>query len=95
LLPASASQLDALESKITSASLKSQQISNQATSLRPVLEQALQSDDIDQLSWVLDQRDSQLIDTTTRTLSTENKSITQLFTHILGRFQKESPESQS
>ena len=52
LLPSDAS-LDNIESRMTSVSLGNKKLAQPGASLTNVLRQALQSDDTDQLDWVI------------------------------------------
>jgi len=62
LLPTDAKSLDTLESRLTSASLKSAPKQKKGASLSTVLTQALQSEDIEQLDWVLAQQENVLVE---------------------------------
>ena len=65
LLPSDAS-LDNIESRMTSVSLGKgkKQAAQPGASLSNVLKQALQSDDTDQLDWVVTQKDAAVIEAT-------------------------------
>jgi len=79
LLPDGAT-LHNMESAMTSVSQKPA-----GGSLTTVLQQALQSDDQEQLDWILAQREISLVTSTIRSLNVEY--VGRLLTQILNRFQ--------
>ena len=90
LLPSDAS-LENIESRMTSISLTNQKKGKAAAqqpgaSLTNVLRQALQSDDTDQLEWVITQKDPAMIESTLTQLH-EKEAITGFFRLVLSKFQ--------
>jgi len=81
LLPSGLS-LDSLESAMTSVTQK-----QQGGSLTQVLQQALQSDDQEQLDWILAQKELGLITLTVKAMKQEY--VGKLFNTILAKFQQE------
>ena len=89
LLPSDAS-LDNIESRMTSVSLggpssKAARAQQPGASLTNVLKQALQSEDVDQLDWVMSQGDAAMIEATLQQLS-ERDSIAAFFRLVLTKF---------
>ena len=93
LLPSDAS-LDNIESRMTSVSLGAAYSKNSlqqrtgGASLANVLKQALQSDDVDQLDWVMTQKDVSVIESTVAQL-VEKDAIASFFKIVLAKFQQE------
>ena len=92
LLPSDAS-LDSLESRMTSAVSQptKRDGATPGASLTNVLRQALQSDDTDQLEWVVAQRDPELVEATLRQL-TDREAIAGFFRLVLAKFQQEKAQ---
>ena len=93
LLPSDAS-LDNIESRMTSISLGNQKkrAAQPGASLTNVLKQALQSDDTDQLDWVVTQQDPAIVEATLTQL-TEKTAIAGFFRLVLAKFQQEKSVS--
>jgi hypothetical protein len=94
LLPQDQS-LENIESRMTSVSLGKGKSASQGivatkpgASLANVLKQALQSDDVEQLDWIMSQRDAVMVEATLAQLS-EETTITQFFKLVLNKFQQE------
>lgn len=89
LLPSDAS-LENIESRMTSVSLgKGKKAAAQpGASLTNVLRQALQSDDTDQLNWVITQRDPAIVEATLVQIQ-EKEAIAGFFRLVLAKFQQE------
>ena len=96
LLP-SDSSLENIESRMTSVSLgkgKGKQAEKGVVATKPgasltnLLKQALQSDDSEQLDWIISQKDSALVESTLAQL-TEESAITAFFKLVLNKFQQE------
>ena len=81
---------DDLESKITSASSKNVMVTK---SLGTVLSQALTADDMQQLDWIFQSRDSDTVNNTLLSLK-EPKLISSLFRQIVVKFQSEDLSKQ-
>ena len=69
------------------ASVKQNTLKTQGGSLTQVLQQALQSDDQEQIEWILQQRDLDLITLSLKGL--ESKYVEKLLVQVLARFQQE------
>lgn len=76
-------------SRKTSASTFNQAPQIQGGSLATILHQSLQSEDKDQLDWILSNSDTAIIDRTLLQIR-EQKTISQLFKQLLMRFQEQS-----
>ena len=93
LLPQDSS-LENIESRMTSVSLgvgKGKQgsaVTKPGASLTNILKQALQSDDVEQLDWIISQRDPGMVESTLSQL-TEEQTITAFFKLVLNKFQQE------
>ena len=85
LLPVDSS-LDNIESRMTSVSTGvASKKQKPGASLTVVLRQALQSDDVEQLDWVIAQQDAPLIEATLQQL-TDPTAITSFFQLVLNKF---------
>ena len=91
LLPVDCS-LDNIESRMTSVSQGTVAKSKPTASLSVVLKQALQSDDVEQLEWVVSQSDSVLVETTLKQLN-DKTAITQFFHLVINKFHGEKQAS--
>ena len=96
LLP-SDSSLENIESRMTSVSLETSakrraNAAQPGASLTNVLRQALQSDDTDQLDWVITQKDPAMVESTLNALQ-EKDAIAGFFRLVLAKFQQEKSVS--
>lgn len=82
-------RLDVESSRKTSASTYVKDTQIQGGSLATILQQSLQSEDKDQLSWILSTSDISVIDRTLLQIK-DQKTISQLFKQLLQRFQEQS-----
>ena len=87
LLPVDSS-LENIESRMTSVSQHTAKKAKPGASLTVVLKQALQSDDVEQLEWIISQSNSDLVESTLKQL-TDQTAISQFFHLVINKFQQE------